>query len=68
LAKRLNTFRKNRELCDVVLFVNEREISAHKAVLAAVSPALFDMFKGDSANEEQNELTPRASGLGKLRF
>lgn len=65
LAKRLNTFRKNRELCDVVLFVNEREILAHKAVLAAVSSALFEMFKGETAtSEEQNDLTPRASGFG----
>lgn len=64
LAKRLNTFRKNRELCDVVLFVNEREILAHKAVLAAVSSALFEMFKGETAtSEEQNDLTPRASGF-----
>uniref|UniRef100_A0A914VYK5 BTB domain-containing protein n=1 Tax=Plectus sambesii TaxID=2011161 RepID=A0A914VYK5_9BILA len=63
IAKRLNTFRKNRELCDVVLFVNEREIWAHKAVLAAVSPALFDMFKGDVGSDEQNEVTPRAAGF-----
>lgn len=44
LLQRLNTFRKNRELCDVVLFVREKEILAHKVVLAALSPALFDMF------------------------
>ncbi|VDN51995.1 unnamed protein product [Dracunculus medinensis] len=44
LLQRLNTFRRNRELCDVVLFVDEKEILAHKIVLAALSPALFDMF------------------------
>uniref|UniRef100_A0A915Q2E5 BTB domain-containing protein n=1 Tax=Setaria digitata TaxID=48799 RepID=A0A915Q2E5_9BILA len=44
LLYHLNTFRRNRELCDVVLFVHEKEILAHKIVLAACSPALMDMF------------------------
>ncbi|KAL3989587.1 Kelch motif family protein [Acanthocheilonema viteae] len=44
LLSHLNTFRRNRELCDVVLFVHEKEILAHKIVLAACSPALMDMF------------------------
>ncbi|KHJ85160.1 hypothetical protein OESDEN_15118 [Oesophagostomum dentatum] len=52
LLSRLNTFRCNRELCDIVLFVREREIFAHKVVLAAVSPALFDMFVTE--NEEES--------------
>lgn len=43
---RLNTFRRNRAFCDVVLFVEGRELLAHKAVLAALSPPLFDMFLG----------------------
>ncbi|VDL64137.1 unnamed protein product [Nippostrongylus brasiliensis] len=55
LLNRLNTFRCNRELCDIVLFVREREIFAHKVVLAAVSPALFDMFLRES--EEENTPT-----------
>ncbi|CAD6189299.1 unnamed protein product [Caenorhabditis auriculariae] len=55
LLDRLNTFRRNRELCDVVLFVKEREIFAHKVVLAAVSPALFDMFI-ETANDEEKAL------------
>ncbi|VDM10693.1 unnamed protein product [Wuchereria bancrofti] len=44
LLSHLSTFRRNRELCDVVLFVHEKEILAHKIVLAACSPALMDMF------------------------
>ncbi|VDK18422.1 unnamed protein product [Anisakis simplex] len=32
LLDRLNTFRRNRELCDVVLFVREKEILAHKVL------------------------------------
>lgn len=51
LLSRLNTFRCNRELCDIVLFVREREIFAHKVVLAAVSPALFDMFLRENEDE-----------------
>ncbi|VDM95034.1 unnamed protein product [Thelazia callipaeda] len=46
LLHRLNTFRRNRELCDVVLFVQEKEILAHKVVLAACSSVLMDMFVG----------------------
>ncbi|CAB3399682.1 unnamed protein product [Caenorhabditis bovis] len=55
LLDRLNTFRRNRELCDCVLFVREREIYAHKVVLAAVSPALFDMFNADGEERTQEE-------------
>uniref|UniRef100_A0A1I7WPI9 BTB domain-containing protein n=1 Tax=Heterorhabditis bacteriophora TaxID=37862 RepID=A0A1I7WPI9_HETBA len=67
LLDRLNTFRCNRELCDVVLFVSmvyrEREIFAHKVVLAAVSPALFDMFlrENEDRDEGSNGATPPQS-------
>uniref|UniRef100_A0A915CUF4 BTB domain-containing protein n=1 Tax=Ditylenchus dipsaci TaxID=166011 RepID=A0A915CUF4_9BILA len=44
LMSRVNTFRRNRELCDVVLFVKEHEILAHKLVLASISPALLTCF------------------------
>uniref|UniRef100_A0A8R1HTB7 BTB domain-containing protein n=1 Tax=Caenorhabditis japonica TaxID=281687 RepID=A0A8R1HTB7_CAEJA len=54
LLDRLNTFRRNRELCDAVLFVKEREIFVHKVVLAAVSPALLDMFNADDENQDEN--------------
>uniref|UniRef100_F1KX05 Influenza virus NS1A-binding protein n=1 Tax=Ascaris suum TaxID=6253 RepID=F1KX05_ASCSU len=68
LLNRLNTFRRNRELCDVVLFVREKEILAHKVVLAAVSPALFDMFVRDdreAAAVSTNNSPPPMSGLNK---
>jgi hypothetical protein len=55
LLSRLNTFRRNRELCDVVLFVQEREILAHKVVLASISPALFDMFLNNETSTPTNE-------------
>lgn len=33
MLNRLNAFRRNRELCDVVFFVDEKEILAHKVNL-----------------------------------
>uniref|UniRef100_A0A0N5ATC7 BTB domain-containing protein n=1 Tax=Syphacia muris TaxID=451379 RepID=A0A0N5ATC7_9BILA len=57
LLRRLNAFRKNRDLCDVVLFVGEKEILAHKVVLAALSPALLDLF----IREDDNEGSPNNS-------
>ncbi|KAI6210553.1 BTB domain-containing protein [Aphelenchoides besseyi] len=58
LLSRLETFRKNRELCDVVLFVKEKEIRAHKVVLASLSPALFDLFNldADETNGDVNQI------------
>lgn len=44
MLDRLDTLRRNRELCDVVLYVNNREIYAHQTVLAALSPRLCQMF------------------------
>ncbi|KAL3067993.1 hypothetical protein niasHT_037983 [Heterodera trifolii] len=60
LLSRLDTFRRNRAFCDVVLFVDGRELLAHKAVLAAISPPLFDLFHSNSASipiDEENEHT-----------
>uniref|UniRef100_A0A7E4W4A8 BTB domain-containing protein n=1 Tax=Panagrellus redivivus TaxID=6233 RepID=A0A7E4W4A8_PANRE len=48
---RLNTLRQNRELCDVAIFVREREIVAHKVVLASLSPVLLDKFLNDATKE-----------------
>lgn len=48
--------RKNRELCDVVLFVQNRELFAHKAVLASVSPYLYDLFTA-SVHSAQSSTT-----------
>lgn len=61
VLEKLATFRRNRELCDVVLFVKEREIFAHKVVLAAVSPALFDMFLQETV---ENTTTNGGAGAG----
>lgn len=68
LLERLNTFRKNRELCDVVLFVAETEIFAHKVVLAATSPALFDMFLNNEESSPQRSVTPPSSATPQREF
>lgn len=66
LLDRLNTFRRNRELCDAVLFVKEREIFVHKVVLAAVSPALFDMFNAENEGnqDEKSQTSSPTNGEG----
>uniref|UniRef100_A0A914HJA5 BTB domain-containing protein n=1 Tax=Globodera rostochiensis TaxID=31243 RepID=A0A914HJA5_GLORO len=60
LLSRLNTFRRNRAFCDVVLFVDGRELLAHRAVLAAISPPLFDLFldSGGPSDEDDHTLLP----------
>lgn len=59
---RLNTFRRNRELCDIVLLVDKREIFAHKAVLAAVSPTLFEILAHPSIGVGQRDDSPVSFG------
>ncbi|VDN29626.1 unnamed protein product [Gongylonema pulchrum] len=66
LPYRLNTFRRNRELCDVVLFVHEKEILAHKVVLAACSPALMDMFIGSESMKSLQSLSPGSQSPSTL--
>ncbi|KAL0270414.1 UNVERIFIED_CONTAM: hypothetical protein PYX00_007832 [Menopon gallinae] len=40
----LNMMRKNRNFCDVVLLVGSSEIYGHRAILAASSPYLYQLF------------------------
>ncbi|GAB6023335.1 hypothetical protein CHUAL_014213 [Chamberlinius hualienensis] len=42
--KGLNTLRKNKHFCDVVLMIGAHEIHAHRPVLACASPYLFELF------------------------
>ena len=61
----LENLRRREELCDVVLKVAEREIKAHRVVLAAVSPYFNAMFTSDLVESKQevvslNDLDPFA--------
>ena len=53
----MNDLRKKKELCDVVLCVDELEIYAHKVVLASFSPYFYAMFTSDVVESRQNSIT-----------
>ncbi|CAH1163471.1 unnamed protein product [Phaedon cochleariae] len=44
ILESLNTMRKNRHFCDVILHVGNTEIHAHRSVLASASPYLLELF------------------------
>lgn len=50
--KQLNILREKSELCDVILTVDDKEIKAHKVVMAANSPYFEDMFVGEFAEPD----------------
>ncbi|OQV16556.1 Kelch-like protein 20 [Hypsibius exemplaris] len=49
--------RRNNELCDVSILVGERQIFAHRAVLAACSPYFRAMFTGALDESRQTDVT-----------
>lgn len=51
----INTFRKQRQFCDIMLVVEDHELPVHRAVLAACSPYMFDFL---SCLEETAESQP----------
>lgn len=53
----MSDLRKRKELCDVVLCVEELEIYAHKVVLASFSPYFYAMFTNDVIESRQNSVT-----------
>ena len=52
----INSLRKHRELCDVVLIVAQRKIFAHRVILSACSPYFHAMFTGELAESRQTEV------------
>lgn len=59
LLETLNTLRKRRELCDVVLIVSKRKILAHRVVLSACSPYFHAMFTSELQESRQTEVEIR---------
>src|SRR5277367_3065614 len=53
----INTLRRHRELCDVVLCVGTRKIFAHRVVLSACSAYFHAMFTGELAESRQTEVS-----------
>ncbi|XP_046470863.1 influenza virus NS1A-binding protein-like isoform X1 [Neodiprion pinetum] len=58
----LNMMRKNRHFCDVVLHVGSTEVHGHRAVLAAVSPHLFELFSADKQGNKEPRVTYKLNG------
>ena len=53
----MNSFRKTRTFCDVVLLVEDRRLAAHTVVLAASSPYFETGFTSDlTPEQERHEL------------
>ncbi|KAK3746364.1 hypothetical protein QZH41_006294 [Actinostola sp. cb2023] len=52
----LRRFHESRELCDVVLCVDDTRIPAHRVVLAASSPYFRAMFSGKMVESSQKEI------------
>ncbi|KAF7494568.1 Influenza virus NS1A-binding -like protein B [Sarcoptes scabiei] len=54
----MNTLRKDRQFCDVILQVGSdqevHEVYAHKIILSAASPYLFEMFSKESHQGSNN--------------
>lgn len=53
----MNDLRKRKELCDVILCVEEQEIYAHRVVLASFSPYFYAMFTNDVIESRQDSVT-----------
>ncbi|XP_056640302.1 influenza virus NS1A-binding protein-like isoform X1 [Diorhabda sublineata] len=63
LLKSLNMMRKNRHFCDVILYVGNTELHAHRSVLASVSPYLFELFSADQEQKRtENVITYKLNG------
>ena len=56
----MNSLRKSKELCDIVLCVGNRQIFAHRIVLASFSPYFYAMFTADLAESRQSSVTLKA--------
>ncbi|KAL8612626.1 hypothetical protein ACOMHN_044567 [Nucella lapillus] len=63
----MGNLRRQNQFCDAVLRVGEREVSVHRAVLAACSPYLFELFER-TADSHHNEVAQHhSSSMYKLK-
>ncbi|KAJ8686350.1 hypothetical protein QAD02_022144 [Eretmocerus hayati] len=53
----LNMMRKNKHFCDVILHAGNAEVHGHRAVLAAASPYLFELFSSDNQGIKEPVVT-----------
>lgn len=53
MFRRLQTMRQNQEFTDVILQVGRSELFAHKVVLAAASPYLYELFSSETTEHDQ---------------
>lgn len=66
ILEALNKMRKNRHFCDVVLQIEKQEFFAHRAVLAAASPYLMDLFNDDDNRPTRKEVEANGGILYEL--
>lgn len=64
----LIVFGRQSRLCDVVLVVEELEIPAHKAVLAACSPYFYAMFTSDLSEAKADRIVIQVDRFGPFVF
>ena len=54
LAKRLDILRRSQSFCDVKVLVKDKELTAHKAVLAAASPFFLSLLTSDMRESKEH--------------
>jgi len=54
LVERLDILRRNQTFCDVKVVVKDKELAAHKAVLAAGSPFFFSLLTSDMRESKED--------------
>ena len=54
LVGRLDVLRRNQSFCDVKVVVKDRELTAHKAVLAAASPFFLSLLTSDMRESKEH--------------
>jgi kelch-like protein 1/4/5 len=55
--KRIGDMYLNRNLCDIILICKNRQISAHRVVLSAVSDYFYAMFNSSLSESKKSAVT-----------